>query len=240
MRIALLNFSGNVGKTTLARDVLKMRLPTYELISVESVNSDDKEDLIIKGENRNMLLAEIALNDNLILDIGSSNLEAYFISSSAEQELLSYIDIFIIPTTPETKPQVDTAKTVRSLNDLFNEHKIKDKKIFIVANQVELNSVIPVEEKFEKLKTKMDAIPFVDFNLECSIEKHDLYSSGKSLAEMFSDEDYKELMEDAKLEGDREKARKYAYLYANQKNVQRLNDHYQFIFNYILGDKVAQ
>jgi hypothetical protein len=35
-----MNFSGNVGKTTLARDLFKPRLTDYKLISVEEANED--------------------------------------------------------------------------------------------------------------------------------------------------------------------------------------------------------
>lgn len=40
MKIAVINFSGNVGKTTVARHLLLPRIQGAELISVESVNAD--------------------------------------------------------------------------------------------------------------------------------------------------------------------------------------------------------
>ena len=39
MKIAVINFSGNVGKTTVARHLLLPRIQGAELISVESVNT---------------------------------------------------------------------------------------------------------------------------------------------------------------------------------------------------------
>ena len=41
MKIAVINFSGNVGKTTIARHLLLPRIPGAELITVESVNADE-------------------------------------------------------------------------------------------------------------------------------------------------------------------------------------------------------
>ena len=41
MKIAVINFSGNVGKTTIARHLLAPRLPGAAVVSIESLNADD-------------------------------------------------------------------------------------------------------------------------------------------------------------------------------------------------------
>jgi len=41
MKLAVINFSGNVGKTTVARHLLMPRIEGAELIAVESLNADD-------------------------------------------------------------------------------------------------------------------------------------------------------------------------------------------------------
>ena len=43
MKIAVINFSGNVGKTTIARHLLLPRIDGAELFSVESLNAADGE-----------------------------------------------------------------------------------------------------------------------------------------------------------------------------------------------------
>lgn len=40
LKIAVLNNSGNVGKSTICQTVLKPRLPESEIIRVETINSD--------------------------------------------------------------------------------------------------------------------------------------------------------------------------------------------------------
>lgn len=42
MKIAVLNFSGNVGKSTIARHLLLPRIPGAELIAIESINAADE------------------------------------------------------------------------------------------------------------------------------------------------------------------------------------------------------
>ncbi len=41
MKVAVINFSGNVGKTTIARHLLAPRITGAEVISIESINADD-------------------------------------------------------------------------------------------------------------------------------------------------------------------------------------------------------
>ena len=41
MKIAVVNFSGNVGKTTISRHLLMPRIPGAELIAIENINADE-------------------------------------------------------------------------------------------------------------------------------------------------------------------------------------------------------
>lgn len=40
MKLAVLNFSGNVGKSTVARHLLAPRIPGCPLVAVESINAE--------------------------------------------------------------------------------------------------------------------------------------------------------------------------------------------------------
>lgn len=205
MKIALINYSGNVGKTTMARDVFKRRLPGYEIVSVESVNNDGQESVIIRGDDGENLHIEIIYNDGLILDVGSSNLEAFFRSSAKVGEILNKIDLFVLPVTPERKQQQDTIKTIKDLL----EAKVAPSKIHVICNQIVVDPLNPVEEIFSVLK-KATSQYKIGMDFRNVIEKHTLYSSGRNLSEMLSDEDFMAKMQEAKLAGNREEARKYA------------------------------
>lgn len=228
-KIAILNYSGNVGKTTIARDVFKHRLPDYELISIESVNSDGKETLVIRGDHGDKIYTEILLNDALILDIGSSNLESFFRSGAKEAEILGNIDIFVVPVTPEAKQQHDTVKTVRDLLGMG----IPPQKIHVICNQVKEDPLNPVSSVFGKIQSAITQMG-VHMDYANAISAHDLYSGGQTLGEMLSDRDYRSEMETAKAQNDNEKARKLAVLYVKQKNLRRLDEHYQHIFDNVL------
>ena len=49
MKVAVINFSGNVGKTTIARHLLAPRIAGAEVISIESINADDGQGGALRG-----------------------------------------------------------------------------------------------------------------------------------------------------------------------------------------------
>ncbi len=230
MRIAILNYSGNVGKTTIARDIFSYQLQDHELINIESVNNDGKETMVIRGEDGDQLYTEIMVNDDLILDIGSSNLEAFFRTSDKESEIIESMDIFVIPVTPEKKQQFDTIKTIQDLLKM----KVKPGAIHVVCNQVIDDPMTPIEEVFDKI---IEGASRAKINLDTDnvIYKHDLYNSGLSLREMIRTEDFRAMMEEAKKAGDKEKAREFAKKHIRQRKVSGLLATYEKIFKKIYG-----
>lgn len=230
MRIAILNYSGNVGKTTIARDIFGYRLPEYELVSIESVNNDGKETVVIRGEEGDKLYTEVIINDDLILDIGSSNLEAFFRTSEKESEIINSMDKFIIPVTSEKKQQLDTLKTIQDLLKM----KVSPTAIHIIANQVTEDPLALNKEVFDKIVTGAKRAG-VNFDVDTVIHKHDLYSYGQTLAEMISDTDFKLKMEEAKAAGEKQSARDFATKYVRQRKIKALNATYQFIFEEVMA-----
>jgi acyl CoA:acetate/3-ketoacid CoA transferase alpha subunit len=49
MKIAVINFSGNVGKTTVARHLLRPRIDGAQLVTVESLNADEGQAQALRG-----------------------------------------------------------------------------------------------------------------------------------------------------------------------------------------------
>src|SRR6478609_8135852 len=74
MKIAVINFSGNVGKTTIARHLLLPRIPGAELIAIESINADENHDgQSLRGRQFGELQEYMQTVDSVIVDIGASN-----------------------------------------------------------------------------------------------------------------------------------------------------------------------
>ena len=49
MKLAVINFSGNVGKSTIARHLLAPRLPSARVIAIESINADEGQAQSMRG-----------------------------------------------------------------------------------------------------------------------------------------------------------------------------------------------
>ena len=75
MKIAVINFSGNVGKTTVARHLLAPRLRGCQVVAVESINADDGPSVTIRGRQFAHLQEFLQSVDNVVIDIGASNVE---------------------------------------------------------------------------------------------------------------------------------------------------------------------
>ena len=80
MKVCVLNFSGNVGKSTIAAHLLQPRL-NAQVFSVESLNVDASSDGVevarLRGKHYNDLLQRLMKLDDAIVDVGSSNVEDF-------------------------------------------------------------------------------------------------------------------------------------------------------------------
>ena len=119
MRIAVVNYCGTVGKTTVASHLLAPRLPGAEMFAVETVN-ETAADLglpveQLPGSRFGDLFKVLLACDSAIIDVGASNAEA-FIGRMAEFDGSHLeIDYFVIPATSGTREQKETIKTIKAL-----------------------------------------------------------------------------------------------------------------------------
>ena len=138
-RIAVLNFSGNVGKTTLATHLFAPRLANPKMISVESLNIDGAGDGIdaerLRGNKFSEIQRELWMHDgNAVVDVGASNVEIFMkmmqqFSGSQEEYTL-----FVIPTTKDKKIQGDTINTIKALAILG----VPPERIRLIFNRLEV------------------------------------------------------------------------------------------------------
>lgn len=135
MKIAVINFSGNVGKSTVARHLLASRLTNAQVIAVESINSDGTQDEAIRGKQFGELLEALALMDDVVVDIGASNVEDFVNLMKQYRGSHEDFDFYVVPTVSKAKQQRDTISTIDALADIG----IPAKKIRLVFNMVELD-----------------------------------------------------------------------------------------------------
>ncbi|MCG9100442.1 hypothetical protein [Laribacter hongkongensis] len=131
MKIALFNYSGNVGKTTLAR-LLAASLPGVKVITLESVNDGVTGEQMRGDDDIDRVQAALIDHDDLILDVGASNAEAFFAGLVRYAGMSDDIDVFVVPVMPTQKAQIDTLRSVRDLVSLG----VSPERIRVVFNGV--------------------------------------------------------------------------------------------------------
>lgn len=196
MKIAVMSFSGNVGKSTVARHVLAPRMNDAVVIPVETINSDGTEDEAIKGREFGELQEQLTLLDDAVVDVGASNVEDFV--SLMRQYAGSHedFDYFVIPTVAKTKQMRDTISTIEALADIG----VPAKKIRVLFNMVELDEqperifggIFEYHEVAKRFILKKDAV----------IHVNDIYGRLKgneqSIAEVLADPtDYKAKIKEA-------------------------------------------
>src|SRR5438874_4085739 len=118
MKVAVINFSGNVGKTTVARHLLAPRIAGAEVIAVESINADDGQSQALRGRQFGQLQEYLQTADNVVVDIGASNVEDLLALMRRYRGSHEDFDHFVVPTVPTRKQQQDTIATLAELSRL--------------------------------------------------------------------------------------------------------------------------
>lgn len=133
IKIAVLNNSGNVGKSTICANFLKPRIPESNIIKVETINNDGTTDETLSAKEFLLIQQMIEESDAAIIDIGASNIELFLMQIKKHKGSHEDIDYFIIPTVPDDKQQVDTISTIENLLNLG----IEPEKIKILFNRAD-------------------------------------------------------------------------------------------------------
>ena len=135
MKIAVINLSGNTGKTTLAKHLFAPQL-NAKRVQIEDTNIGDGEpDLELAASKFKQLAAElnVALDDeNFVIDIGASNAKLMVEHFAQLKTTRSDIDFWIIPVVPSAKQKADSINTVATLTRIG----IAPGKIVMVMNNV--------------------------------------------------------------------------------------------------------
>lgn len=142
MKVAVLNFSGNVGKTTVAGQLLKPRMNVEKIFSIESINSGADADGLevekMKGKKFGELLNELMLTDDAIIDVGASNVEDFLKLMQQYDGSQEEFDYFVVPVIKDGKVQSDTVRTIAALKQLG----VPKSKVRMIFNKVETDDVI--------------------------------------------------------------------------------------------------
>lgn len=132
MRVAVVNFSGNTGKSTIGAHLLAPRMNDAPVFSIETINVDEGGDRL-KGKQLRTLHDHLQTLDDAIVDVGASNIEEYFHLMSQFQGSYKDFDCFVVPTVKEQKQQNDTVNTIKALGEIG----VTPDRIRVVFNRVD-------------------------------------------------------------------------------------------------------
>lgn len=214
MKICIINLSGNVGKTTIAVHLLGAFNPAAKIISVESFNATAAND--VKSLDVDELAAsrfkeiyrEIMLNDDVVVDVGVSNVGAFMTEVARFKSSIGEFDLVLVPTVPADKQQKDTNATINWLSS----NGITGDKIRVLFNQYDTNKLEPIEQTYAQVIGYLltDGKGKAIYEPYATIAQNEIYemvkSTGKTIKELASDTtDWKALRTEAKAAKDLDK-----------------------------------
>lgn len=194
-KVAVVNYTGTVGKTTIAGNLLVPRMGDAKFFAIESIN-ETAESIGIdvskyRGDKFREVFKALIIADNAIIDVGASNVEDFMIHMEGFDGAYEEIDYFVVPVTSGTKEQKETIAMIKSLVAIG----VAATKIRIVFNRV----LRDVEEEFPMIINYHAEANTFWVDPECAIfetELFDALSVNKiSLDTLLTDEvDYKTLL----------------------------------------------
>ncbi len=137
MKIAIVNYTGTVGKTTIAAHLLSPRMGDAPIFAIESINETAAGLGVnveqIKGDKFRELFRKLFALDDAIIDVGASNIEDFLDGMVKFDESHLEFDYFVIPLTSGTKEQKETIAMIGTLADFG----VPAEKIRLVFNRVD-------------------------------------------------------------------------------------------------------
>ncbi len=205
MKAAVINFSGNVGKSTVARHLLFPRIAGAAFVSVETINADEGDGDSVRGKQFGQLQEQLLQLDAAVIDVGSSNVEDFIKLMRQYQGSHEDVDLFIVPAVKESKQIKDTIATIQVLAAMG----VPAKKLRVVFNKIETDDT--VEDDFYPLFAFHADSKAFTLRPKAAIAFSELYQrlrAGKTtIAELLADTtDYKAKLREAKTPEDKANA----------------------------------
>lgn len=170
MKIAVINFSGNVGKTTIAKHLLLPRIPGAEYIAIESVNAGDGDAPALRGKQFAKLMEYLHTIEHAVVDIGASSAEDLMELMRSYEGSAKGFDCFIVPTVPALKQQQDTIAT---LIDLAHQG-VPPSRLKVLFNMVEPSNAIA--ESFYLVLGYLEEQPIATADTACQLRVNEIYA----------------------------------------------------------------
>lgn len=200
MKVAVINFSGNPGKSTLADNLLapRMNAPKFEIETINAGATANADAERLKGKDYGGLQEDLMTLASAIVDVGASNVEEFIKQMGQFDGSHEEFDYFVVPAISEKKQQIDTVNTIKTLAGLG----VPAKKIRVVFNKVELEDANDVPRLFGMIFGFHEAERRFTLRPEAVVFKNEIFERlrglNKTVSEIVADEtDYRAMLREA-------------------------------------------
>lgn len=242
MKVAIINFSGNVGKTTICQQLLAPRMgKDCPIFAVETINagaSDSNEVERLKGKQYGELQEQLLILDDAIIDIGASNVEDFIKYMGQFHGSQEDYDYFLVPIVPDQKQQLDSINTIKTLA----KFKVDKKRILTIFNKINIEDAGDLDSIFDAIFGFEEMEKLFTLNPRAVIFNNEIFERirplKKSISEVYEDAtDYKALLKAAETQEDKEHAVKMISI---KRLAASANQNLDDVFNALFPSKVKK
>ena len=197
MKVAVLNYTGSVGKTVAASHLLAPRMNSAQIFAVESTNETGADLGLdvdqLRGEQFGRLFRELLTRDDAIVDVGASNIEDFLTHMMRYEDAHEEIGYFVLPVINTGKAQRETIKTVAALAELG----VDPERVRILFNRVDSS----VADEFPSILAYAAKTGEVQANPHAAIYENEVFEllaeQRTTIADVLADQtDYRALLRD--------------------------------------------
>lgn len=192
-KVVIGSYVGKSGKTTLTANLFAPRMPNAPVIAIESINETAAEVGVdieqMRGSAFRQLFKRLMMEECAIIDVGTSNIEAFLEQIVKFDGAHEEIDYFVVPVVAGSVEQKESLKTVQALAAIG----VPKEKIRILFNKV----VESIPDEFAAFIT--NASKLATMNKNAYIDQSELFnlmnSSKTTINSVLADEtDYRTLI----------------------------------------------
>lgn len=235
MKVAVINFSGNPGKTTIVDNLLapRMAAPKFRVETINAGAGDESDTERLKGKDFGGLQEDLMMLESAIVDVGASNVEEFIKQMGQFDGSHEEFDCFVVPVVSEKKQQIDTVNTIETLAGLG----VPARKIHVIFNKVELEDASDISRIFSTIFGLHAETKCFTLRPDAVIFRNEIFERlhilKKNVSEIVEDQtDYRAVLREAK--GDDAKAHAVGMISAQRlaKSAQKnLDDIYRMLFS---------
>lgn len=239
--IATISLTGKAGKSVCANNLLLPRMPGAKLFRLETINESgdagsDAEIEKLKGRNIEQLLKGLSKVDSAVVDVGTSNVEAFLLGLTQDGGAQNMFDYFLVPVesnSAKINEFKEFVKTVQTLNGLG----IAPERIKVVFNKHLVDNEI--ETEMARVFNFHKQFPIFSLDARAVIHETELFkalgSAKRSYEDMLADNtDYWKLLKQTPLEQEKERVAMVTMARA-QGLVRGVNRELDMVFSSLFG-----